>query len=46
MLYEVIEKKRVQMMSLAAITGFNSKKTIKCSQELDELLNLIQLNQN
>lgn len=43
MLYLVIEKKRMQMIHLASITGFTSKKTVKCSQELDELLNLVQL---
>lgn len=43
MLEEVIEKKRREMVKLAYSTGFNSKKTIKCSQELDKLLNLLQL---
>jgi hypothetical protein len=42
MLKLVIEKKRMQMIYLATITGLTSKKTVKCSQELDELLNLVQ----
>lgn len=42
MLVEVIEKKRLQMIYLANITGLASKKTVKCSQELDGLLNLVQ----
>ncbi len=42
MLKLVIEKKRMQMIYLANITGLTSKKTVKCSQELDELLNLVQ----
>lgn len=46
MLAHVIEKKRLQMIYLASITGMTSKKTIKCSQELDELLNLVQNFQN
>lgn len=42
MLIEVIENKRREMIYLASIVGLTSKKTIKCSQELDELLNLVQ----
>ncbi|WNF38121.1 aspartyl-phosphate phosphatase Spo0E family protein [Bacillaceae bacterium IKA-2] len=44
MLVEVIEKKRLHMIYLASILGMSSNKTIKCSQELDELLNLVQNN--
>ena len=43
MLEEVIEKKRKEMVKLAYSTGFNSKKTVQCSQELDKLLNLLQV---
>lgn len=42
MLIEVIENKRLQMIYLASILGMSSYETVKCSQELDELLNLVQ----
>lgn len=43
MLEDVIEKKRREMVKLAHVTGYTSKKTVKCSQELDKLINLFQL---
>ncbi|MGO4887530.1 aspartyl-phosphate phosphatase Spo0E family protein [Anaerobacillus sp. MEB173] len=36
---EEIESKRLEMMEVAKVHGFTSEKTIKCSQELDILLN-------
>lgn len=41
MIYDAIEKKRKKMMKYAKIHGFSSPKTVKCSQELDKLLNLV-----
>lgn len=38
-----IELKRKQMVSLAAKHGFTSNATVKCSQELDQLIHLAQL---
>jgi ribosomal protein S13 len=35
-----IDKKKKKMIELASITGIGSYQTIKCSQELDVLLNL------
>lgn len=35
-----IDKKKKKMIELASITGIGSNQTIKCSQELDVLLNL------
>ncbi|WP_081766784.1 aspartyl-phosphate phosphatase Spo0E family protein [Alkalihalobacillus trypoxylicola] len=40
-----IESKRNQMLLFAEKYGINSEKTVRCSQELDQLLNLIQLPQ-
>lgn len=40
-LRQQIEKKRKEMIDLAAIYGINSSVTIQCSQELDILLNLL-----
>ena len=37
-----IEKSRTRMMKLASRHGFTEKETIKASQHLDQLLNLIQ----
>ncbi|MCM2674400.1 aspartyl-phosphate phosphatase Spo0E family protein [Alkalicoccobacillus plakortidis] len=42
--YNEIEKKRMQMFLLAQKYGMTSERTIRCSQELDELLNDIQHN--
>lgn len=42
MLLEAIETKRKQMISLAKKHGFTSEATVKCSQELDELLIVAQ----
>ena len=42
MLERIIEKKREKMMNLATKYGFHAKETIRCSQELDELINLYQ----
>ncbi|MDQ0205992.1 aspartyl-phosphate phosphatase Spo0E family protein [Alkalicoccobacillus murimartini] len=39
MKYKEIEKKRLQMFRLAQEYGMTSERTIRCSQELDELLN-------
>lgn len=38
-----IEKKREEMIELAATYGINSKVTIQCSQELDLLLNRLDI---
>ncbi|WP_044748761.1 aspartyl-phosphate phosphatase Spo0E family protein [Bacillus alveayuensis] len=40
MLQNRIEEKRQQMIELALIFGFAAKETVKCSQELDQLLNI------
>ena len=37
-----IERKRNQLLDFAAKYGFTSKKTVQCSQELDDLLNAVQ----
>lgn len=37
-LKEQIEIKRVEMINTAKETGFNSKETVRCSQELDKLV--------
>jgi hypothetical protein len=39
-LERVIEAKRFEMINIAERNGLSSTKTIKCSQELDKLLNL------
>ncbi|WP_083991270.1 aspartyl-phosphate phosphatase Spo0E family protein [Alkalihalobacillus pseudalcaliphilus] len=39
----LIESKRSQMLRLAKKYGFTSAQTVRCSQELDELLNEIQI---
>jgi stage 0 sporulation regulatory protein len=36
----LIEEKRQQMIELALIYGFTANETVKCSQELDQLLNI------
>ncbi|MFD1735530.1 aspartyl-phosphate phosphatase Spo0E family protein [Bacillus salitolerans] len=41
-LLEEINRKREMMISTAFATGFTSEDTIKCSQELDELINQYQ----
>ncbi|ADC51227.1 MULTISPECIES: aspartyl-phosphate phosphatase Spo0E family protein [Alkalihalophilus] len=41
-----IELKRRQMFKLAKKYGFTSPQTVKCSQELDDLLNQVQFKQN
>lgn len=38
----VIELKRRKMIALANRHGFTARETVKCSQELDRLLNLHQ----
>jgi hypothetical protein len=38
----VIEKKRNHMMEMAFQYGFTAKQTVKASQHLDKLLNLVQ----
>ncbi|MED1562530.1 hypothetical protein AJ85_12765 [Alkalihalobacillus alcalophilus ATCC 27647 = CGMCC 1.3604] len=38
-----IESKRNQMLRLAEKYGFTSDETVRCSQELDELLNTLQI---
>ena len=40
MLEQAIEKKRKKMIHLADVYGYTSPKTIKCSQELDKLINI------
>ncbi len=42
MLSYAIERKRNQMVILAEKYGYTSEATVKCSQELDKLLNLAQ----
>ncbi|MCA0987725.1 aspartyl-phosphate phosphatase Spo0E family protein [Guptibacillus algicola] len=37
----IIEKKRKEMFDIAGRYGFASEKTIRCSQELDRLLNAL-----
>ncbi|OIJ19226.1 hypothetical protein BKP45_13790 [Anaerobacillus alkalidiazotrophicus] len=39
-LIEKIEEKRREMLQISLNYGISSKQTIKCSQELDDLLNL------
>ncbi len=45
MLTLTIERKREQMLEIAKIHGISSEETIKCSQELDRLLQLHLSNQ-
>ncbi|MFL6559440.1 MAG: aspartyl-phosphate phosphatase Spo0E family protein [Bacillus sp. (in: firmicutes)] len=40
LLLKRIDRKRQDMVEIAFNTGINSQKTLKCSQELDILLNL------
>lgn len=42
MLVLAIETKRYQMIGLAKKYGYTSELTVKCSQELDKLLNIAQ----
>ncbi|SFC01310.1 Spo0E like sporulation regulatory protein [Bacillus sp. OV322] len=39
----LIEKKRQEMIRIAGVWGFTSQETIKASQELDSLLNMVLL---
>ena len=39
MIYKAIEKKRLQMFKLAKEYGMTAERTIRCSQELDQMLN-------
>jgi stage 0 sporulation regulatory protein len=41
-LLELIDKKRKEMIRITMLNGFASEKAIKCSQELDDILNLHQ----
>ncbi len=41
-----IELKRRQMFNLAKKYGFTSDQTVQCSQELDQLLNQLQIEQH
>jgi hypothetical protein len=41
MLVRVIEEKRNEMIYVAKRFGLSSVRTVKCSQELDKLLNLL-----
>ncbi len=44
-MYDAIEEKRKEMFDIAGRYGFASERTIRCSQELDRLLNaLMQTN--
>ncbi|MGM7700972.1 aspartyl-phosphate phosphatase Spo0E family protein [Pseudalkalibacillus sp. Hm43] len=45
MLSLTIERKRAQMLETAKIHGMSSTETLKCSQELDRLLQLHLSNQ-
>lgn len=38
-----IEQKRMQMLDFAKKYGFTAEITVKCSQELDKLLNSLQM---
>ncbi|MGP4082843.1 aspartyl-phosphate phosphatase Spo0E family protein [Bacillus sp. Marseille-Q3570] len=40
MLVHTIERKREQMLETARVYGMSSSETLKCSQELDKLLQL------
>jgi hypothetical protein len=40
LLLNQIDKKKKKMVEVASITGMDSYQTLKCSQELDILLNL------
>ncbi|WP_226658628.1 aspartyl-phosphate phosphatase Spo0E family protein [Pseudalkalibacillus hwajinpoensis] len=40
-MYDAIEKKRKEMFDMAGRYGFASERTIRCSQELDRLLNAL-----
>ncbi|MGM7683849.1 aspartyl-phosphate phosphatase Spo0E family protein [Cytobacillus sp. Hm23] len=42
MIQLIIEEKRQQMIDLAATFGYTADETVKCSQELDDLLNVEQ----
>ncbi|MFT4412362.1 aspartyl-phosphate phosphatase Spo0E family protein [Fredinandcohnia humi] len=42
LLLDEINRKRQEMIEVANNTGFTSRETIKCSQELDELINIYQ----
>lgn len=42
MLRVVIELKRQKMMKLADRYGYSASQTVKCSQELDKLINIHQ----
>ncbi|MED3646006.1 aspartyl-phosphate phosphatase Spo0E family protein [Halalkalibacterium halodurans] len=42
MVVKQIEKKREQMLNLAAKYGLTAEITVSCSQELDRLLNIVQ----
>ncbi|WLD94976.1 aspartyl-phosphate phosphatase Spo0E family protein [Alkalihalobacillus sp. AL-G] len=46
MLLQAIERKRYQMFETAKIYGMSSKQTLKCSQELDQLIHLQQSRNN
>ncbi|MFC7370191.1 aspartyl-phosphate phosphatase Spo0E family protein [Fictibacillus iocasae] len=37
-----IGMKKSELLKLAALSGFTSNETVRCSQELDQLLNLYQ----
>jgi Spo0E like sporulation regulatory protein len=40
LLLKQIDKMKIKMVEVASTTGINSPQTLKCSQELDILLNL------
>lgn len=40
LLLNQIDKKKKKMVEVASSTGMNSTQTLKCSQELDVLINL------
>lgn len=41
--YYIIEQKRRELMSLAETLGYTSPDTVKASQELDQLMNMLFL---
>ncbi|MFC0470205.1 aspartyl-phosphate phosphatase Spo0E family protein [Halalkalibacter kiskunsagensis] len=41
-MYVAVEKKRLQLMTLAKKYGMTAEITVQCSQELDKHLNLLQ----
>ena len=45
-LEHLIKEKKAQLLNIGERYGLNHRKTIQCSQELDQLLNLYMKEQN